>query len=312
MFEGSEKKLEMFFSPVMVPLRYKKKSFWDKLCSKASARIISSFSNSFCDSYILSESSLFVWDHRLLILTCGNTSLVSAILSLLKHFKKEDVELLFYQRKNELFPYSQKTSFIEDLEKIKRKIPGQAFGFGSPDEHHFRLFHSSGRAGPMDSEDRTVEILMYDLDDHIKNLFFKSQSAQHIRKTLGLDGLFPHAQVDDYLFKPHGYSLNGLIGKNQYYTIHVTPQEPGFYVSFETNFIEESVEEITKKLIALFKPLSVDVIVFSAESSHTTPYKPQGMERSSYFTKNLQCGYKVDFSGFYTPYEHPRPAYEVV
>ncbi len=313
MFEGSEKKVEVIFSPMREPLRNLPESFWNKLCDKAQARIVSRFSNSFCSSYILSESSLFVWDHRLLMLTCGGTSLVNAALSLLKNFRKSDIELLFYQRKNEFFPYSQKSSFIDDLGKIKKRVGGKAYCFGAPDEHHFYLFHSENddRYFPKQA-DRTIEILMYDLDDHIKDVFFKSSSASEIKNRLGLGQIFKNGEVDDYIFKPAGYSLNGLIGENQYYTIHVTPQEPGFYVSFETNAIESSVSEITEKVLSVFKPFSFDIIVFRSNDMGSFEYKTDSFTRSAYFTRRLSCGYEVSFSSFFTPFKDSRPAYELL
>ncbi len=313
LFEGSEKKLELVFSPMREPLRGKPDSFWKKLCRTARVHIVSRFSNSFCDAYILSESSLFIWDHRLLMLTCGETPLVSSILSLLRSFKKSDLELLFYQRKNEFFPYKQKSSFMEDLGKIKKNLKGKAYCFGVPDEHHFYLFHSEGRCRP-GLPDRTIEVLMYDLDDHLKKLFFTASSAKEIKNHLGLDRIFENAQVDDYIFTPMGYSLNGLIGKTQYYTIHITPQEPGFYVSFETNVMDKSINEIVGVVLSLFKPLSFDVIVFSAglreKESFICP-EHSSFVRSSCFNRNLECGYEVNFSSFFTPFKTPRPAFEL-
>ena len=311
MFEGSEKKVEVIFSPTREPLRNLPDSFWKRLCNKAQARIVSRFSNSFCDSYILSESSLFIWDHRLLMLTCGKSSLVNATLSLLKNFKESDIELLFYQRKNEFFPYSQKSSSMDDFSKIIKKINGKAYCFGVPDEHHFYLFHSENKGRLTGQPDRTIEILMYDLDDHIKELFFKASSASDIKNRLGLHQIFDNAQVEDYIFKPVGYSLNGLIGKNQYYTIHVTPQEPGFYVSFETNVVEQSVNEITEKVLSIFKPFSFDIIVFCSNDMGSFEYKTDSFTRSAYFTRRLSCGYEVGFSSFFTPFKDSRPAFEL-
>ena len=52
-------------------LRDKGHTFWKRMCKKSKINIVSSLSHSHCDCYLLSESSLFVWDHRLLMLTCG-------------------------------------------------------------------------------------------------------------------------------------------------------------------------------------------------------------------------------------------------
>ncbi len=310
LFEASEKKLEIIFSPQAKPVRSYGFDFWQKLCKTAGTRIIQSgLSNSFCDSYVLSESSLFVWDHRLLMLTCGHASLISALLNLLKKIRLEDLQMMFYQRKNELSPRSQKTSFLDDLNKITKKIDGQAFCFGSPDEHHFYLFHSSMPYQP-GTHDQTVEILMYDLEDSIKEVFFNSSSVKDIRQRLGLNQIFKNTQTNDYLFKPYGYSLNGIKGQTGYYTIHVTPQEPGFYVSFETNIKEQPLEEIIHQVVSLFKPVSVDVVVFS--SNHLAEYSaPDFFIRSSFFGRKLGCGYYVQFSSFFRPYKHPRPPFNM-
>ena len=314
LFEGSEKKMEVIFSPTKEPLRNESDSFWKKLCDKARTRIVSRFSNSFCDSYILSESSLFVWDHRLLMLTCGETSLINSILNITKTFKKSDIDLLFYQRKNEFFPYKQRSSFMDDLKKIKKNIKGKAYCFGVPDEHHFYLFHSEGD-NRISRPDRTIEILMYDLDDYIKKILFSASSAEEIRKRLGLYRIFENVQIDDYIFKPVGYSLNGLTREGSYYTIHITPQEPGFYVTFETNIIEPSVNEIVQKVISFFKPFSFDVITFSSgyqenEESFKCP-EDFGFTPSSHFKRRLECGYHVHFSSFFKRFSAPRLAFEL-
>ena len=310
MFEGTEKKLELIFSPTQEPLRSKPSLFWQKLCKKAKTRIVSRLSNSFCDSYILSESSLFVWDHRLLMLTCGKTSLAKAACGLLKKFKPSDIEMLFYQRKNEFFPHSQNTSFMQDFEKLQKKIKGQAWRFGMPSSHHFCLFHSEGQSHP-EPKDRTIEALMYDVDDSVKKVFFESQSAKQIQNRLGLSSLFKNAELNDYKFKPVGYSLNALMGQNQYFTIHVTPQEPGFYISFETNAQEESVNNIVNKLLALFKPFSFDVIVFLPNNWPEENYFSESFYRSTYAMRRLNCGYKVSFASFVKPLNLPRPAVEL-
>ena len=314
LFEGTEKKLELIFSPVIEPLRQKKTSFWNKICHRANARIISRFSNSFCDSYILSESSLFVWDHRLLMLTCGRTSLVKSLVTILKSFKEDDLSLLFYQRKNEFFPYNQKSSFMDDFEQINKKRKGKSYCFGQPDEHHFYLFHSEYQHYYPDKPDRTLEILMYDADHWVKKVFMEASSVNEIRNAFQLDKIFKNAQVDDYLFQPAGYSLNGLLGENGYYTIHVTVQDPGFYISFETNIQEYSMEWILDNVLKIFRPIAFDVIVFSSqeeEMEKAKNYKPEIFTRSAHFARRLNCGYSCLYTTFFKSFKELRPAFEL-
>ena len=309
LFEGSEKKLEVGFSPQIPSLRSRGDRFWEKICEEAGTRILTAFSSSFCDSYVLSESSLFVWDHRLLMLTCGRTSLVKSLSRLLKKFHPDEVDILFYQRKNEFFPYRQKTTFMDDFQTIQKKVTGQAFCFGNPDEHHFYLFHSSKPYCPPKT-DQTVEILMYDLDDSVKDLFFSTHKAHAIRKSLGLDRIFNNAEVDDHVFQPVGYSLNGIDGPKGYYTIHVTPQDPGFYVSFETNITEQPVSDLLARVVSVFKPIAFDMIMFSSQKN--TEYSaPSPFIKSACFARRLNCGYQVHSSSFIQQFKYPRPPLEI-
>ena len=318
LFEGSEKKMEVVFSPTTRPLRHQPASLWNRLCRKAGAKVISSLSSSYCDSYILSESSLFVWDHRLLMLTCGRSPLVKALKGVLKRWGLEDIELLFFQRKNELVPRHQQSSFMEDARQVSKVVPGTAYAFGSPDEHHFYLFHSTHKETFPLKKDRTIEVLMYDLNENIKNLFLppKGEGADkqllEIRQLLKRNQIMDCGQSDDYLFQPFGYSLNGLKGEEGYFTIHVTAQEPGFYVSFETNVYEEPAHSLITRVVNTFRPSRFDTVLFAnqgGEKDHQ-PFEFEGFTPYSHFKQRLECGYEVCFSHFFENLSsHRRRAY---
>ena len=67
---------------------------------------------------------------------------------------------------------------------------------------------------PITSEpDQTIEILMSELDQDIMNIFHQhsSQSAREAREKSGIDRLVPNMKIDDYLFEPCGYSMNGVL-----------------------------------------------------------------------------------------------------
>ncbi|MCY4321467.1 MAG: adenosylmethionine decarboxylase, partial [Bdellovibrionaceae bacterium] len=130
MFEGSEKKIEVIFSSNRDSLLEKSDKFWRKIVQTCKADIISSLKFSKVHSYLLSESSLFVWSHRLVFITCGKTILSNSFIEILKRFSIKDIELCFFQRKNEFFPKNQKSCFYADLKKIRKKIKGFSFRFG--------------------------------------------------------------------------------------------------------------------------------------------------------------------------------------
>ena len=73
--------------------------------------------NEYFDAYVLSESSLFVYPHRLILKTCGNTHLLNAVPYLLK--LAADLELrpqrCKYSRASYLFPELQVSRFDQKL-----------------------------------------------------------------------------------------------------------------------------------------------------------------------------------------------------
>ena len=291
LFEGSEKKFEITLNPKTQSLR--KLSFYPHLLKKANTKIINQFSNAFCDAFILSESSLFIWDHRLILITCGKTTLSSAVLYFLRQIDTESLQTLFFQRKNELFPSDQKTTFEHDVIKLRKKIEGPSFRFGHLDEHYFFLFHLNKSYLPH-PQDHTLEILMYDIQG--QPIFSQQASADQIRNSLNLESSFSGFTLQDHVFQPQGYSLNALRGK-EYYTIHVTPQEPGYYVSFETNM--QNPIEAFHKVIGIFRPLRLDVILFSPHAySLELPQSLEGFINHNFYYKRLNCGFDVRFLSF--------------
>ena len=308
-FEGSEKKLEMITHPQSKSLRGYPESFFNRLLKISRTRCVCQFSNAYCTAYVLSESSLFVWDHRLLLITCGQTTLASAGIYLIKHIKEKNIQAFFFQRKNEFFPMDQKSDFFEDTKRLNKKIRGKAYQFGNLDEHYFYLFHLDKKFSSK-PDDQTVEILMYGLRGRLAHLLNQGAEAKKIREYLKLDQSFPGFTIQDHIFQPRGYSLNGLKDR-QYFTIHATPQERSFYISFETN-INETVQSIVNKILILFQPCSFDIITFT--SAVQTDFFKKGILkyiRTAFYKRQLECGFDVSFSSFKTGQNQPQNVFEL-
>ncbi len=299
-FEGSEKKFEIQVKGV--DLLSWPKEYWSELVSKSEAQILSEISNDYCKAYLLSESSLFVWKDRLTMITCGQTSLINALNFLMEKFKKEDIEFLIFERKNEYFPREQSSHFYDDVKKLKAlKLEGPALRFGPADEHHLYLYHLD-TCYRSDENDMTLELLMYDLAPEKIKLFQKrGLKSEELRKQSGIENILSGFQIDDFVFEPYGYSLNA-IKKDKYFTIHVTPQELGCYVSFETNITcDQMYKTVVSNVLEVFKPRAFDMVTFAncdldflpAQSLTAVPYALRRRVQ-----KELSCGYNVNYSTY--------------
>lgn len=306
-FEGAEKKAELVVKPGSPSLRGLGRAFWEDVIATARAKILSTLSNPECEAHLLSESSLFIWDDRVLLITCGRTTLAPAVLKIVEKVGADSVEALIYERKDQIFPEYQPTNFMEDARLLGRVLPGRAFRFGEEDEHHVCLFHLDRRFKPV-AKDVTLEILMHGLDERARSVFFRGpqHTVDFIHKQTGVASILEGFAVDDHVFEPAGYSLNALKGR-EYYTIHVTPQAVGSYVSFETNhFFNEDLDRVVARVLELFKPSSVDVLAFSSKLDPVSVPKPYLPRRS--VVDRLDCGYGVQFLSFFRPQSRPAKA----
>ncbi len=296
-FEGSEKKFELSVNSEVSSLRQLPKSFWAECVALSQAQIISQVSSKECDAYLLSESSLFVWKDRVTMITCGTTNLCQAAMFLLNHFGVDKVGSFFYERKNEYFPRHQTSDFFDDIQCLQKILPGQAYRLGEANEHHLYLFHLD-RPYEAPQTDRTIELLMYGLSGQAKELFTKENcQPEQIRKFLNLDKIFKDFLFDDFVFSPVGYSCNAVKGSD-YYTIHVTPQDVGPYVSFEANIKNLDSQYIVESIVNIFKPKSFDVIQFDSQDVKDVNF--EGFRKINAVEDQLG-GYNVLFKSYYEP-----------
>jgi len=293
-FEGTEKKIELIIRGAN--FRAKPESFWRGMVEASQAKILSKISNDFCDSYLLSESSLFVWDERLTMITCGTTRLVNAASYFFDHVPPHSLDFLTFERKNEYFPQRQATDFLRDVELLQARVPGKVYRFGSPDEHHMFLYHLDKKFKPQ-GVDYTLEVLMHDLEPDTAKIFSSGQKIDKVRQLAQLENILPGFQIDDHLFEPCGYSLNA-IRNDDYYTIHVTPEEGNSYVSFETNVpLGNRASTVIRGVLDVFKPKAFDVIYFHSERE-MKGFELPPFQRRSHFHESLTCGFEVGFSHY--------------
>lgn len=245
-YEGSEKRLEITSSLNLLEFEY---DFWSTMVEQAGAYIISSIENNEVKAFLLSESSLFVWEHRLLLITCGETNLVHASLYFQKMVKREHITSLLFQRHQAHQPERQKSSFQQDSLKLQEKLKG--------DSHHW----SEGYCGDIflfgnnQQSNATKNILML---HELESEFFTELQEKKIEETIVASKLklLQHFQtflIDQHSFQPKGYSLNA-IDSERYFTIHITPEKLSSYISFESNLPIQEIANFQQHLLSLFNP----------------------------------------------------------
>lgn len=309
-FEGSEKKVEVIVDNNQLSLLNDfDDQFWSSLVACCNAQILSSVKNENCKAYLLSESSLFVWDDRFLILTCGITQLVNSLEFFLKSVNSSEIKHVIYQRKNEYFAHAQLSSFGDDIKLLSKYIPGKAYRFGELDGHHNYIFHLDN-AFTADNNDKTYELLAYQISKEAsEKLSTPGLSANDIRSYLQLEQLLPGFDIDDFVFDPYGYSVNA-IKDGLYLTIHVTPQENSSYVSIESNL---NLIESAQTFLSILSPTSFDLLGFNEFEFEQLAKNliPSQYMSTSLVKETLSNGYFVCFANYVLPQTHFKGATEL-
>ncbi|GAB2280135.1 hypothetical protein Dimus_014772 [Dionaea muscipula] len=302
-FEGFEKRLEItFFEPNnfvgppeeggQVGLRALSKAQLDEILGPAECTIVDSLSNKDVDTYVLSESSLFVYPYKLIIKTCGTTKLLLAIPPILRLAASVslDVKYVKYTRGSFIFPGAQPyphRDFSEEvaiLDDYFGKLGGgsQAFVMGGgggggakPENWHvYVAFAAAASAAdpPPAAAYYTVEMCMTGLNRDRAAVFYKSKSACAADMTCasGIRRILPNSEICDYEFDPCGYSMNSVEGA-AISTIHVTPEDGFSYASFEAAGYDLKggggqvyLDGLVARVLECFQPSQFSIAVHAA------------------------------------------------
>ncbi|XP_010453744.1 PREDICTED: S-adenosylmethionine decarboxylase proenzyme 2-like [Camelina sativa] len=284
-FEGYEKRLEVtFFEPGLFldtqgkGLRALAKSQIDEILQPAECTIVSSLSNEQLDSYVLSESSLFIFPYKIVIKTCGTTKLLLSIEPLLRLAGDLSLEVkaVRYTRGNFLCPggqpfphrnFSEEVSVL-DGHFIKLGLSSVAYLMGNDDEtKKWHVYSASAKKANNNNNNNvyTLEMCMTALDKDKASVFYKneSSSAGSMTDNSGIRKILPQSQICDFEFEPCGYSMNS-IEDDAISTIHVTPEAGFSYASFEAvgyDFTTMDLSHLVSKVLTCFEPKQFSVAV---------------------------------------------------
>jgi len=293
-FEGPEKRLEIDFkhnSDSLNGLRALSAEQWQEMLNFAKCTIISHAQNEYFDSYVLSESSLFVYPFKIMVKTCGTTTLLNCIPKLLEFANNLDlqVEFVMFSRKNYLFPSKQKgphTIWNDEVKYLDTIFDGTAYTIGpSSSDHWFLYLADYSETTRVIMPEKTLEIMMHKLDSNVANQFYKKEETGDKDKFPGIADFIPDSETDEFNFSPCGYSMNGL-KKESYYTIHVTPEAHCSYASFETNISLSSYTSLINHVVAFFKPGKFTISFFSEKPTAAARIDPFDVDVHGYVIKH--------------------------
>jgi len=293
-FEGPEKRLEIDFkhnADSLIGLRAVTEERWQQMLNYAKCTIISYSQNEYFDAYVLSESSLFVYPFKVMIKTCGTTSLLHCIPKMLEIATScgLSVEFVMFSRKNYLFPQNQCGThqlWNGEVNYLNNIFDGTAYTFGpSTGDHCFLYLADYSDTTRVVMPERTLEIMMHKLDSEVASQFYRKDDTSDKDKFPGVADLVPDSQTDEFNFTPCGYSMNGL-KKESYYTIHITPEQHCSYASFETNLSLHSYTELIKNVLEFFKPGTFTISFFSEKPNAASCSEPFELDLPGYMMKH--------------------------
>jgi S-adenosylmethionine decarboxylase len=326
-FEGYEKRLEITFSeaPVFADphgrgLRALSRAQIDSVLDLAQCTIVSELSNEDCDSYVLSESSLFIYPLKIVIKTCGTTKLLFTIPRILELAEELSMPIaaVKYSRGMFIFPSAQPAphrSFSEEVAVLNHyfgilKSGGNAFVIGDPAKpgQKWHIYYATQHPEqPM----VTLEMCMTGLDKKKAAVFFKTSADGHVScakemtKLSGISEIVPEMEICDFDFEPCGYSMNAIHGAASS-NIHVTPEDGFSYASYEVMGFDATAltyGDLVKRVIRCFGPseFSVSVTIFGGRSQAGTWGKKLGAEfydSNNMIEQELPCGGLLIYQSF--------------
>lgn len=236
-FEPAEKRLELSLRPEAPSLLTRGPEFWTQVVQAARAEIVRERHRPWGSSYLLSESSLFVFQRRLVMLTCGRSTLAAAASLLVDALGPAALAALCFERRPELRAEAQLSSFADDVRVLSARLLGEVRSLGSTLTPALQRFLYSA-PGALGSSVPTLELFMFDV---------ATVDTSASRRTDGLE-------LDEHHFEPSGYSMNAL-GPDVHRALHVTPTASGTYVGFDASGPDpRALEPLLDECISRFRP----------------------------------------------------------
>ncbi|SCW03671.1 LAFE_0G15610g1_1 [Lachancea fermentati] len=208
-FEGPEKLLEIWFYPNVQSIPDGTKTLrsiafekWIHILELVKCQVLSMKKAEKMDAFLLSESSLFVFDHKLTLKTCGTTTTLFCLEDLFRIVKedlgwdfscegKNHPYKAFYSRRRFMFPLKQRSihkNWSDEVEYLNSFFCfGKSYLVGRLDQaNHWNLYVTETNTDlktyedEYPDDDETLEILMTGLEPSKSNQFVVSRESSDV------------------------------------------------------------------------------------------------------------------------------------
>lgn len=169
---------------------------WVEILNLVNCKILSKQKTMILDAYILSESSLFVYDYKIVLKTCGTTTLLTCVDKLFEiinellikfpnKMESFDAHKIIYSRRSFLFPNKQNLLHQNWDNEVcflnNHFLNGKSHIFGSVNDDEKWYYYSASNCSQNSNyffEEQTFEIMMTQLDIKKASCFFNNNSSK--------------------------------------------------------------------------------------------------------------------------------------
>ncbi len=288
-FEGVEKRIEVRFTVQendILGLRAISRYDLDSICIAARCTIIHSEPDTCFDSYILSESSLFVFRDRMMIKTCGTTLPLSALTAMFDAADQYNIKPLdmTYSRSSFVFPDLQlfphdsldnELQYLNSMEATVGKVISQETFILGDSQGTYWLVHNKRFDEPASVPKRQqvmVDCIMTGLASEARDVYWKDMQFSDVKNdetmSASIESFEKSLRVVGKSFDPCGFSANAHGSNNEnYMTVHVTPEEGFSYASVEAvfngMFEQARLDRFVQEVVDVFRPKNIMITLMS-------------------------------------------------
>lgn len=329
-FEGPEKLLEVWFWPdeKSIPsginqegLRLIPINEWIKILDLVNCKILSMKSSEFVDAYLLSESSLFVFSHKLILKTCGTTTTLACLNELFKivnsylnvhpneKLLSKKIFKIFYSRRSFMFP--DKQIHVHRDWKHEVQLLNEYFNNGKSyivgdftSDDHWYLYMGGANSkkaslcGSKKGQDHTFEILMTELNPTKAKKFVTSRKP-------GIESMVEHEDSEDSdLGHDNGMKTMELTKLDSIFKTEMVGQLPSPSLSDNLEF-DESTEKGSTPSKTTYENSSKSVeFIHDAFSFSPCGFSSNSISRDSdyYYTLHITPEDGWSYASFETNY----------